>query len=352
MEETKIWAVEGTSATPLNTTNQMESEGLLEDILTANPDMLEEGLQLVGRQTSTVGGPLDLLGVDNYGKLVVFELKRGTLNREAVAQVIDYASSLNEMDSSSLFSHIAERSGNLGIQKIDDFGGWYNTLQENSDLPDEDTESLTPPRIVLVGLGVDDTTERMVKYMADSGMDISLLTFYGFVNIGGKTLLARNVEVTASDITPRRQPSNSAAERRRIFEERVANLGVLDTFYAARDMFREQFRYHFETASRYRVSFNRDRRAYLFIEIDEDNKCIMPGFHPRAIDLALDEFNEIKPDGIFAFRGPAQNATHTDRVDYEFKFPLSSLNDWYTQMNRLTSLTQSVFDAYQTSRSK
>ena len=63
MEETKIWEVEGTSATPLNTTNQMDKERLLEDILTANPNMLEEGLQLVGRQTSTAGGPLDLLGV-------------------------------------------------------------------------------------------------------------------------------------------------------------------------------------------------------------------------------------------------------------------------------------------------
>ena len=98
MEETKIWAVEGTSATPLNATNQMETEGLLERILTANPVMLEEGLELVGRQTSTAGGPLDLLGVDSEGRLVVFELKRGTLNREAVAQVIDYASSLDAMD--------------------------------------------------------------------------------------------------------------------------------------------------------------------------------------------------------------------------------------------------------------
>ena len=97
MEETKIWSIDdnGTSATQLNTTNRMETEGLLEDILTANPDMLEDGLQLVGRQTSTAGGPLDLLGVDTDGRLVVYELKRGRLNRDAVAQVIDYASDLN-----------------------------------------------------------------------------------------------------------------------------------------------------------------------------------------------------------------------------------------------------------------
>ena len=129
MEETKIWAVEGTSATPLNTTNQMGSEGLLEDILTANPDMLEDGLQLVGRQTSTSGGPLDLLGVDTDGRLVVFELKRDTLNREAVAQVIDYASSLDAMDFDRLCRHIEEQSGNSEIQEIDDFVGWDGTVK-------------------------------------------------------------------------------------------------------------------------------------------------------------------------------------------------------------------------------
>lgn len=172
MEQTKIWAVEGTSATSLNTTNQMETEGLLEDILTANSDMLEEGLELVGRQTSTAGGPLDLLGVDTDGRLVVFELKRGALNRDAVAQVIDYASSLDAMGRDRLISHIEQWSGNLGIKKEDGFAGWYSDNCEGQTL-----EELMPPRLVLGGLGVDDTTERMVSYMADGGMDISLLTF-------------------------------------------------------------------------------------------------------------------------------------------------------------------------------
>ena len=38
-----------------------------------------------------------MLGIDEYGRLVVFELKRGTLVREAVAQIIDYASDLANM---------------------------------------------------------------------------------------------------------------------------------------------------------------------------------------------------------------------------------------------------------------
>ena len=41
MEETKIWSIDGKSATPLNTTNQMESEGLLKTSLLPIPKCLK-----------------------------------------------------------------------------------------------------------------------------------------------------------------------------------------------------------------------------------------------------------------------------------------------------------------------
>ena len=85
MDEVKIWAVhDDANVVPLASKGRTESESLLEDILVKNPDMLIPGLKLVGRQTPTEGGPLDLLGVDEDGKLVIFELKRGTLSRDAV----------------------------------------------------------------------------------------------------------------------------------------------------------------------------------------------------------------------------------------------------------------------------
>ena len=258
MEETKIWAVEGTSATPLNATNQMETEGLLERILTANPVMLEEGLELVGRQTSTAGGPLDPLGVDSEGRLVVFELKRGTLNREAVAQVIDYASSLDAMDFDRLCRHIEEQSGTLGIQEIDDFDGWYSEIYSSKN-PEE---ALKPPRMVLVGLGVDGTTERMVKYLAKGGTNISLLTLYGFVQ-EGKTLLARHVEVSET-ISP------SWTDPIKEFERYTAELGVSDLLDAATVLFEENFSYEHKWAgvklkNQKSMNFAIGSQSYLFL---------------------------------------------------------------------------------------
>ena len=207
MEETKIWEIEGSSATELDVANQLDTEEWFEDILTANPNMLKEGLRLIGRQTSTEGGRLDLLGVDTDGRLIVFELKREKVHREAVAQIIDYASSLDTMGADKLCHHIQEQSSKSGMTKIDDFEEWYKDFWKDSELPEEGLESLTPPRMVLVGLGVDDSTERMVNFMASRGVDISLITFSGFVSYDGKTFLSRNVEVNSAKVT--KQPPKS-----------------------------------------------------------------------------------------------------------------------------------------------
>ena len=138
------------------------------------PRPADSGLKLVGRQTPTEGGPLDLLGVDTDGRLVVFELKRGTLSRDAVAQVVDYASYLDTMELTALAEYISDRSGEHGIENIEDFQKWYS--RDFGEL-----ESLKPLRLFLVGLGTDDRTERMVRFLADnSNMDISMLTFHGF----------------------------------------------------------------------------------------------------------------------------------------------------------------------------
>ena len=176
MDEVKIWAIEDSSeAVQLESKGEMDTEALLEETLVKNPGLLMPDLKLVGRQTPTEGGPLDLLGVDRNGRLVVFELKPGALYRDAVAQIIDYASALDGMEPGDLAEHISERSGTGGIEKIEDFEEWYSGR-----FPDRSVDSLKPPRMCLVGLGADAAAERMVTFLANnSSMDISLLTFHG-----------------------------------------------------------------------------------------------------------------------------------------------------------------------------
>ncbi|MDE2716387.1 MAG: endonuclease NucS [Chloroflexota bacterium] len=237
MEDIKLWELDGTQATPLGSNNQLESEQGLEDTLVKNPSLLMEGLTLVGRQTHTVGGPLDLLGVDQDGRLVVFELKRGTLSRDAVAQIIDYASDLDRMALAELAEHISENSGVGGIDEIENFQDWY------SNRGFDDLGSLKPLRMFLVGLGADDTTERMVKFLAqNSGMDISLLTFHSF-DFGGTTILAKQVEVEAPAELGSRSTGRtvSVAEKRERLGRLIEESGMSEQFAAVRNIFREHW---------------------------------------------------------------------------------------------------------------
>ena len=202
MKSIRLWTLTEEEGQPVardcESLRQTETEQKLEELLVRCPDLLGEGLSLIGRQNVTDGGPLDLLGIAEDGRLVVFELKRGILSRDAVAQVIDYVSFLNELDGEALSSHIESQSGRGGIAKIEDFRAWY---QQN--FPGKSQEYSAMPRAVLVGLGVDDRARRMVEFLAANGMDITLATFQAFRS-GNDVFLARQV-----DVEPTARPSAS-----------------------------------------------------------------------------------------------------------------------------------------------
>ena len=91
MDEIKLWRIDdGGSVSSLGGMAQLDNELALEELLIAHPELLEPELELVGRQLPAAGGWLDLLAVDSTGRLVIYELKRGILGRDAVTQLLDY----------------------------------------------------------------------------------------------------------------------------------------------------------------------------------------------------------------------------------------------------------------------
>lgn len=210
VQELKLWSVDGsTGAEPIPQLSQMPTEWEFENVLVSNPEMLEPGIELVGRQTPAAGGWLDLLAVDGDGRLVVYELKRGNLARDAVTQILDYASALDAMTGPELAKHISDRSGNAGIQRIEDFEQWYADTHGGDDL-----SRLLPPRMVLIGLGVDAAAERMARFISAAAVDLSVITFHGFRR-DGEALLARQMEVSPVDGGQTHPRAPTTAERRR-----------------------------------------------------------------------------------------------------------------------------------------
>lgn len=350
-DELQIWALDDDGeVTAVETTGSTETENLLEEALVNNPEMLMQGLRLVGRQTRTAGGPLDLLGVDGNGQLAVFELKRGTLTRDAVTQVIDYGSSLDAMGDSGLAEHIASQSGNFGIDTIEDFEDWYTQR-----FPDQELASLRPVQMALVGLGADGDATRMVEFLAKQGVSISLLTFYGY-NYGGKTLLAKLAPVQAE---PAVTEGNSGRgnrrkrheERQRATAERIAMLGIQDFWEEVVAAF-EPKRYTSVHPRTDGLTFYRrfirlpdhdwGFNATLSVRFTPAGK-IRITFFPVSVHLCLTEFQEAQ---AIPFRQePPSNAPTTNDVAEQWYCELDR-EGWGLHKDELLALANAVYTAW------
>src|SRR4030043_337275 len=78
-----------------------KKESDLEELLENNPEYFFEDskILIMGRQVPTnLGTSIDLLGIDKFGNLVVIELKRDKTPRETLAQLLEYASFVENLD--------------------------------------------------------------------------------------------------------------------------------------------------------------------------------------------------------------------------------------------------------------
>lgn len=81
----------------------MESEQQLENLIVADISILNPNWLLIGRQVRTDFDKfIDLLAIDASGSVIIIELKRDKTPRDVVAQALDYASWVVEIDDSKL----------------------------------------------------------------------------------------------------------------------------------------------------------------------------------------------------------------------------------------------------------
>ncbi|MDE2824174.1 MAG: hypothetical protein OXK79_11800, partial [Chloroflexota bacterium] len=229
-----------------------------------------------------------------------------------------------------------------GIDKIENFKEWYGN---------RDLESLKPLRMFLVGLGADDRTERMVRFLAqNNGMDISLLTFHGF-DYEGKTILAKQVEVDAAT-EPDRRPSRrrrTQAELDRDFNEQIANYEVHDLVDAIRGIFKENWPKSMQRAGRHGLTIQLPEPRYTqYARIDAWGKGLVGlVFFPHTKALCLDEFRE-PLSHITHYTWP-KNREPLEDPETEIQFRVTA-EEWENHKESLTALVQSVYAAWQNER--
>jgi hypothetical protein len=339
MKRINLWSVQerdgSLRAVGLDEVANTETENHLEELLVGSPDLLLPGLVLIGRQLPTEGGPLDLLGVDQDGRLVVFELKRGTLTRDAVAQVLDYASDLAEKGFEEVARLVEKHSGHRGIQAIQDFSDWFGR-----EFPDANASDDGGPRMVLVGLGADDRARRMVDFLVGTGVDIQLLTFQAF-SAEGRLFLARQVEsqspptkVTGGSSKEDNRRSLMALAREHEVEELLVEVG--DYINQLLPWYRWPAKTAYSFSLQERTEEGRPTlRSYLTLWVNTTHKGhLTVTLPPRALEAA--------PEAMEGFLARARGATRTDSdwMPVQVEFDRTAWTD--SVRAELTSLTEAV----------
>ena len=101
---------------------------------------------------------MDFLGIDTSGNVVIVELKRDRLPREALAQAIDYASDVASWD----IDRFKEICLSFTKQTLEEF------LQEKFDgLAIEDLAFNQAQRLLLVGFAIEESLARMIEWLSD-----------------------------------------------------------------------------------------------------------------------------------------------------------------------------------------
>jgi hypothetical protein len=186
--EIKTWQIANGKLTAVNSSlpenNRKEREDL-ERWIKSNPEILGEDIAIIGEQIQTKSGPLDFLGIDNNGNLVIVELKRDHLPREVLAQAIDYASDLSSWEIDKLSEMCQAFTG----QNLEDY-----FAQKFPDISIEELGINQAQRLLLVGFSIEESLNRMIEWLSSKysiGINAIILKYIKTSN--GDELLSRTV---------------------------------------------------------------------------------------------------------------------------------------------------------------
>ena len=201
------------------------SEEILEDWLHQSPELLlEEQILIIGRQVRLETGVADLVGLDQWGNVVVFEVKigrsgSGSASEETIlSQPQNYAQSLSSYDYEGLNELYQDSQANLARGELngsEDYDRGGNLL---TDFETAFGESLEPhqfnstQRMVVVAEDITRRTEQNVRYLLEEGLNFQCIEIQAFRSPSGDdlgTLITSSiiVDYPQGRVRPKNRPS-------------------------------------------------------------------------------------------------------------------------------------------------
>jgi hypothetical protein len=195
-----IWRVCPRKPEPLPQSS-LATEQLLETMIVADCGILSDQWMIIGQQERTpYSGRIDLLAVSPDSSLVLIELKRDQTPREVVAQSIDYAAWLEELEPADIAAIYDRFHPGQSLQH--DFQKRFGH--------DLDEDGLKKHQIVIVAASLDSSTERIIKYLSMRGIAINVVQFQVFSH-GVEQFLSRAwlLDTIESQVNSESSPSEA-----------------------------------------------------------------------------------------------------------------------------------------------
>jgi hypothetical protein len=180
-------------------------EEQLEALLEKNPEYFFEGsnVLVIGRQVTTnLNTFIDLLGIDKAGNTVVIELKRGKTPRETVAQVLEYASFVENLDFAQLDEIYKDYSGeDISLAE------YHQQYFDNEE--DEQVSFNKSTKLVIVAQDVTREIRQTALFLRKKGVDIYCMEFKYFQTSSGEQIISSDFVVGEEEFIRQRVQSAS-----------------------------------------------------------------------------------------------------------------------------------------------
>lgn len=241
----------------------------LEILLENNPEYFFEGSKvlIIGRQVTTnLSTFIDLLGIDKAGNTVVVELKRGKTPRETVAQLLEYASFVENLDYSQLNEIYQDYSGEEST--LEDYHQQY--FQNESD---ENVSFNKLTRLVIVAQEISKEIRQTALFLRKKGVDIYCMEFKYFETKSGEKIISSDFAIGEEEFIRQKVQSASLPK---VDEKQF--LSSLDKNGL------EVFQQIFEFAKQKGLMFRWGSKGFsLNVELDTGFVCLFWGFPLNSV---------------------------------------------------------------------
>lgn len=223
MEEIQLWSIkEGTVRSIPK--QKLDFEKRLEDWLIKDISILSKNLAVIGSQVITAyNKKIDILAINSIGEIVIIELKREKTYREIIAQTLDYATWVKDLDYNDLNSIYLNQSNS----QYTDLGEYFNS---KFNIDSEEVEFNNDHKMLIVGSEIDDSTVRIINYLSHEpySVNINAVVFNYFKDKSGNEFLAQAFITPEENII---EESKSKKRKRgksiinQLFDAGILNIG-------------------------------------------------------------------------------------------------------------------------------